>query len=207
MLRGRRWDWASRGEQRSLLATFGSQAGGSMDWRAPNRDRKIHIGIDIHLLIAGRGPRRKSSRMPGRDQALPFGPQEAIPLQSHTSPRYKVSSHTRAFINLTLPSPTFQNSACLRWTLTWMPLLPFCRVSGQLLCCQQVWGPPTPEHPSTELGCVLYSQPSAARQPQAPPSTEPDSSIFLHALSLGQLGLEPSPHLGCACLGWVGGGG
>lgn len=68
---GRRWDWASRGEQRSLLAAFGSQAGGSVDWRAPNRDGRIHIGIDIHLLIAGHGPRRKSSRMPGRAGTRP----------------------------------------------------------------------------------------------------------------------------------------
>lgn len=69
-----------------------------------------------------------SSPLPSRDQALPFGPQEAIVLQPHTSPRYGVSSHTRTFTNLTLPSLTFPNSTALLWTLTCIPLFPFCWV-------------------------------------------------------------------------------
>lgn len=123
-------DWASSSEERPphpLPGTLG-KPGWWQHGLEGIRGKKIRIHIRIHRLIPGPGGGGGSSPLPSRDQALPFGPQEAIVLQPHTSPRYGVSSHTRTFTNLTLPSLTFPNSTALLWTLTCIPLFPFCWV-------------------------------------------------------------------------------
>lgn len=168
MLRGRSWDWAPGAEQRPSPGSLWKLGWWQHALEAPSKDRQKDMRSDRHTPLNCR-PIGQGGKAAGRTPGLPLSPQEAIPFQSHTCQRYRVSSCKRAFTNWTLPLPSFQNSAALQDPNLDARCFHFAGCRGSYHAIQQLWEPPRPEHPGTELVWVLYSLPSAARQPQAHP--------------------------------------
>lgn len=75
-MRGRSWDWAPRAEQRTLLAALEARLVAARTGEHQTEiDRKIHVRIDIHLLIAG--PWAKEEKQPAARQGP--GPPHVVP--------------------------------------------------------------------------------------------------------------------------------